>query len=124
MYFKYFLLAHNIDPYVKVNLWHRGVCHSKWKSSVKKQSVNPVFNERFHFDVSKMSLENITLEFIVMGHDRFSRDTMIGAVAVGDDVLEDLCKAHWEEFVGSPNHSVSRWHKMTKQMCRPRSQTL
>ena len=109
---------------MKVHLYHKGTYHSKWKTSIKKQSVNPVFNETFSFDISRLNLECITLHFTVMDHDRFSRNAVIGAVSVGSDVPEDLCKAHWEEVVGSPNNAVSRWHRMAKLMYRLRSHTL
>ena len=100
------------DPYIKVYLHHKLIRQYQWKSSIKKQTVSPIYNERFQFNVLEMSLDEVTLEILVMDYDRFGRDSVIGSVQIGADVSEDLCKTHWEELVSTPSHAVSRWHSV------------
>ena len=81
-----------------------------------------MYNEQFQFDIFNMTVDNIFLEFIVMDYDRFSRDDIVGTVRVGSDVTEESCRAHWEEVIASPNHAVSRWHRIVPKG-RPRTHT-
>ncbi len=100
------------DPYIKVYLHHKLIRQYQWKSSIKKQTVSPIYNERFQFNVLEMSLDEVTLEILVMDYDRFGRDSVIGSVQIGADVSEDSCKTHWEELVSTPSRAVSRWHSV------------
>lgn len=56
------------DPYVKVSLIHGGKKIKKRKSGVYRNTVCPVFNEALTFDISKDTLKNCTIEFLVL-HD-------------------------------------------------------
>ena len=35
------------DPYVKVYILHKGKKHDKWKSTIKRNTLLPIFNEPF-----------------------------------------------------------------------------
>lgn len=75
-----------------------------------------MYNEQFAFDIRDMTLDNVALKFMVMDYDRFGRDIVIGTVMIGTNVTEDMSKAHWEEITKTPNHAVSRWHKMVHRL--------
>ena len=64
------------DPYVKIYLVHNGQRVAKKKTHVKKRTLNPVFNESFVFDLpaSATSLDNISLEFLVLDWDRVTKN--------------------------------------------------
>ena len=49
---------------------------AKKKTHVKKRTLNPVFNESFVFDLpaSATSLDNISLEFLVLDWDRVTKN--------------------------------------------------
>jgi len=98
------------DPYVKVYVVHKGRKHSKWKSTIKKNTLLPVFNEPFQFDISNLNIQDISLEFVVMDYDRFSKDSIVGHVQVGPSAKEEMGRTHWEELISSPNQPISRWH--------------
>ncbi len=95
-------------------LYHKDVRLIQWKSSKKKQTLSPTYNERFEFDVRKMNVDSLVLEVLVMDYDRFGSDIVIGMVKIGADVSEASCRAHWEELVRSPGTTVSRWHNMSR----------
>ncbi len=98
------------DPYVKVNMMCENKRLHKWKSSVKKNTLLPVFNDSFQFDVSGLDLGKVTLQVKLMDYDRFSRDDHIGTVMIGEGVEQEAGRTHWTQMMGSTNHPVSLWH--------------
>ena len=56
---------------------------NKWKTEVKKNTLVPIYNESFQFDVSGLNIRNVSLEIWVMDYDRFSRNDKMGVVYVG-----------------------------------------
>lgn len=98
------------DPYVKVHVIHKGKKVHSWRSSVRKNTLTPIFNEQFQFNLTNMELASIQLNFIVMDYDRFSRDDFMGVVKIGGVVSEETGRTHWEEMMSAPNLAISRWH--------------
>lgn len=65
------------DPYVKLQLLPDKRHHVKTR--VLRNTRNPVYNEDFtFFGITKSQLEEISLHFIVLSFDRYSRDEIIG----------------------------------------------
>ncbi len=106
----YLYASISTDPYVKVLLLYNGERLFKWKTSVRKNTCLPVFDEPFNFNISGLDLSDITLHFIVMDHDTFSRDELIGTVLVGGDVEHKSGRVQWSQMLASPNTYVRRWH--------------
>uniref|UniRef100_A0A8C4SFN1 Synaptotagmin 3 n=1 Tax=Erpetoichthys calabaricus TaxID=27687 RepID=A0A8C4SFN1_ERPCA len=73
------------DPYVKIYLLPDR--KKKFQTKVHRKTLNPVFNETFHFGVPFAELQNRKLHFSVYDFDRFSRHDLIGQVVV-DNLLE------------------------------------
>ena len=87
-----------------------GKRRTKWKTSTKKNTLLPIFNETFVFDVSGMNVRDITMEIAVMDYDRFSRNDIMGTVHIGENVGQETGKAHWAQMMSSARTSVSQWH--------------
>ncbi|XP_065212971.1 synaptotagmin-4-like [Planococcus citri] len=69
----------NSDPYVKLQLLPEK--QHKVKTRVLRKTRNPVYEEDFSFYGIKINqLQSITLHFIVLTFDRYSRDEIIGEV--------------------------------------------
>ena len=98
------------DPYVKVYILHKDKKHDKWKSTVKRNTLLPIFNEPFQFDISNLNVLDLSLEFVVMDYDRFSKDDVVGQVLVGPNAKDEMGQTHWEELISNPNQPISRWH--------------
>ena len=79
MYFKYpygkvsltkQFVVYVTDPYVKVSLMCEGKRIKKKKTTVKKSTLNPVYNEAMVFDVPQENVEDIYLAIKVIDYDR------------------------------------------------------
>ncbi|XP_057340450.1 synaptotagmin-4 [Microplitis mediator] len=67
------------DPYVKLQLLPDK--EDRVKTRVLRNTRDPVYDEDFtFFGVSQSQLQKISLHFIVLSFDRYSRDAMIGEV--------------------------------------------
>lgn len=78
------------DPYVKLQLLPEK--KHKCKTRVLRKTLNPVYDETFTFyGINLNQIPGITLHFVVLSFDRFSRDDIIGEVIyplAGVDVSE------------------------------------
>ncbi len=79
---------------------------------MKKNTLSPVFNEAFVFDVARMNPSGISLEILVMDYDRFKTNELVGVIIIGGKSPHDSGRSHWEEIMGSPRHRVCRWHSI------------
>lgn len=59
------------DPYVKVYLVCDGRRLKKRKTTTKKSTLNPVFNEAIIFDIPPENVEQVSLSIMVMDYDRW-----------------------------------------------------
>lgn len=67
------------DPYVKLQLLPDK--QHKVKTRVLRKTLSPTYDEDFTFyGINYSQLQNITLHFIVLSFDRYSRDDIIGEV--------------------------------------------
>lgn len=59
------------DPYVKVYLLCEGKRIKKKKTTVKKSTLSPVYNEALVFDVPAENIEDVSLIVKVIDYDRY-----------------------------------------------------
>ncbi|XP_077436600.1 synaptotagmin-like protein 5 isoform X2 [Vanacampus margaritifer] len=76
------------DAYVKTYLLPDMSRQSKRKTSIKANSINPVFNENLRYVISHSQLETRTLQVSVWHHDRFGRNSFLGEVELSFDSWE------------------------------------
>lgn len=78
------------DPYIKLQLLPEK--KHKCKTRVLRKTLNPVYDETFTFyGISFNQLQGITLHFVLLSFDRFSRDAIIGEVLYPLDP-EEICQ--------------------------------
>ena len=109
----YFTHTHthtHTDPYVKVYMIYEKKRVNKWKTEVKKNTLVPIYNESFQFDVSGMDIRSVSLEIWIMDYDWFSRNDKMGVVYVGANSPQEVGRSHWLEILNSPEHQTSHWH--------------
>ncbi|ELW69137.1 Synaptotagmin-3 [Tupaia chinensis] len=81
------------DPYVKASLISEGRRLKKRKTSIKKNTLNPTYNEALVFDVAPESVENVGLSIAVVDYDCIGHNEVIGVCRVGPPV------EHWHQLV-------------------------
>lgn len=81
------LTCNTSDPYVKLQLLPEK--QHKVKTRVLRRSLNPVYDEDFTFyGVNFNQLPILTLHFVVLSFDRYSRDDVIGEVMLEMENLD------------------------------------
>ena len=60
-----------LDPYVKVSLMCEGRRLKKKKTTTKKNTLNPVYNEAIIFDIPPENVDQVSLSIAVMDYDRY-----------------------------------------------------
>ncbi|KAI6183713.1 Snt-6 [Aphelenchoides bicaudatus] len=101
------------DPYVKLWLVQKGSKLEKRKTTVKPQTLVPVFNEMFTFSVpSKEKLEKeINLVVSIMDYDPISSNTEIGHCVLGSLGTETGIK-QWQQALNNPETTITSTHKL------------
>ncbi|XP_013782893.1 synaptotagmin-5-like isoform X2 [Limulus polyphemus] len=74
------------DPYAKV--WLLPDIRDVRKSSVRRKTLNPHFEEDFVFDVPPAELRERTLEILIYDYDQYSRHVCMGKVQLPLDRIE------------------------------------
>lgn len=67
---QFFTHFFSLDPYVKICLICQGKRIKKKKTTVKKNTLNPVYNEALVFDLPSENVFDITLLVKVIDYDR------------------------------------------------------
>ncbi|XP_062857604.1 synaptotagmin VIII [Trichomycterus rosablanca] len=99
------------DPYCKVQLVLDRKKWKKKKTSVKKSTLNPYFNESFTFDVSFEQIQRVQLVISVWDHDKVSRNDAIGKIFLGCDATGNQLR-HWADMLSNPRRPVAQWHML------------
>ncbi|NWX93696.1 SYTL1 protein, partial [Nothoprocta pentlandii] len=70
------------DPYIKTYLLPDKSSHGKRKTTVRKRSLDPVFNETLKYKLEKTDLQGRTLNLSVWHHDSLGRNLFLGEVEI------------------------------------------
>lgn len=73
------------NPYVKCYLLPDKSRQSKRKTSIKRHTVNPVYNETLKYVISRSQLATRSVLISVWHHGRFSRNAFLGEVEIALD---------------------------------------
>ncbi|GAU94391.1 hypothetical protein RvY_06171 [Ramazzottius varieornatus] len=104
------------DPYMKLYLIVKGQRIAKKKTLVKPQTLNPVFNQSFVFDLppSVENLEGVSLELLLLDFDRLTKNEVLGRLELGPQAVEDSARTQWADIASSPRRQIAHWHKLTQ----------
>ncbi|TMS33539.1 hypothetical protein L596_001270 [Steinernema carpocapsae] len=70
------------DPYVKIVLMQGGKRLKKKKTSIKKCTLNPYYNESFSFEVPFEQIQKVSLMITVMDYDKLDQTTRSAAACL------------------------------------------
>ncbi|XP_055499817.1 synaptotagmin-like protein 4 [Leucoraja erinacea] len=74
------------NPYVKSYLLPDKSRQSKRKTTIKRNTTSPIYNEILRYEISESQLIMRTLQLSVWHHDRFGRNSFLGEVDLSLDV--------------------------------------
>ncbi|XP_013792406.1 synaptotagmin-10-like [Limulus polyphemus] len=114
-YLKAMDITGSSDPYVKVYLMCQGKRIKKKKTTVKKESLNPVYNEALVFDVPAENIDDVSLLVKVLDYDRVGTNEIMGCCAIGSGCI-GLGRDHWIEMIENPRKPVAQWYPLAENM--------
>ncbi|XP_028406926.1 synaptotagmin-2-like isoform X2 [Dendronephthya gigantea] len=101
-----------IDPYVIVKLLlHLKTIQTK-KTSIKRRTTSPCWNEPLVFELdSKIPIVDYSMSFKVKSHNSLSEDFTVGEIEIGKHA-EDSGRQHWDDMIKRKNHDRAMSHKI------------
>ncbi|XP_076748632.1 synaptotagmin-10 isoform X2 [Xylocopa sonorina] len=99
------------DPYVKVYLLCQDRRLRKKKTSVKKNTLFPVYNEILGFDVPAENIEDVSLIVKVIDYDRIGSNELMGCTAIGADFI-GIGREQWLKMLENPRKPVTQWYPL------------
>ncbi|KAM6296151.1 synaptotagmin-like protein 1 [Aegotheles albertisi] len=94
------------DPYIKTYLLPDKSNRSKRKTTVRKRSLDPIFNETLKYKLEKRDLQGRTLNLSVWHHDSLGRNLFLGEVEISLGSW-DWANTHPEWFSLQPRMPIS-----------------
>lgn len=102
------------DPYVKIYLKPDKDKKSKFKTHVKKKTLNPEFHEEFVYQIKHNECAKKTLEVTVWDKD-IGKNDFIGGVQLGINSKGERLK-HWFDTLKYPDQKYERWHVLSAEL--------
>lgn len=99
------------DPYVKINLLQNGKRLKKKKTTVKKNTLNPYYNESFSFEIPLEQMQKILAVITVLDYDKIGKNDAIGKILVGSKTTGAGLK-HWSDMLANPRRPIAQWHPL------------
>lgn len=85
----------------------------KKKTSIKKCTLNPHYNESFSFEIPFERIQQVQLVFTVVDYDRVGVSDPIGKVILGCDNTTGVTEQrHWMDMLASPRRPIAQWHSL------------
>ncbi|XP_061780264.1 synaptotagmin-1b [Nerophis lumbriciformis] len=99
------------DPYVKIHLIQNGKRLKKKKTTTKKNTLNPYYNESFSFEVPSEQIEKVQVAVTVLDYDKIGKNDAIGKVLLGMSGTGTE-QRHWEDMLANPRRPIAQWHSI------------
>ncbi|XP_070283180.1 synaptotagmin-8 isoform X2 [Myotis yumanensis] len=99
------------EPYVKVQLM---LNRRKWKTrrtSARKGTAAPYFNEAFTFLVPFSQIQSVDLVLAIWARGSRLRAEPVGKVALGTRASGQPLQ-HWADVLAHPRRAIAQWHRL------------
>eukprot|EP00069_Balaena_mysticetus_P012871 bmy_07846T0 len=104
--------APELTPFFPISYLHpNGGKKSKYKTSVRKKTPNPEFNEEFPCAGPREELAQKTLLVSVWDDDPGTADDFTGGVQLSSRARGER-QQHWRECLGRSDHQLELWHPL------------
>lgn len=101
------------DPFVRISLMVDGKKVKRKKSSIKRGTTSPVWNEAVTFNVPAEILPKVSLECCVWDHDLIGHGELIGKCILGPQQQGNERK-HWNDLIACHRTTTAMWHTLHK----------
>lgn len=106
------------DPFVKVTLVHFQKPVKTKKTTFKKNTLDPVFNESVSFNITPQQLDATSIVITIWDYNSKSKDDFVGRIVLGKYCTGTHELNHWSRMLQSYRVPVAQWHSMrTRQEC-------
>ncbi|XP_060564656.1 synaptotagmin-17-like [Ruditapes philippinarum] len=106
------------DPFVKITLVHFEKPVKTKKTTFKKNTLDPVFNESISFNITPQQLDTTSLVITIWDYNSKSKDDFVGRIVLGKYATGPHESSHWTRMLQSHRVAVAQWHSMrTRQEC-------
>ncbi|CAG5958073.1 unnamed protein product [Menidia menidia] len=102
------------DPYVKIHLMQNGKRLKKKKTTIKKNTLNPYYNESFSFEVPCEQIEKVQVAVTVLDYDKIGKNDAIGKVLLGANSTGTE-QRHWTDMLANPRRPIAQWHSLQSE---------
>ncbi|NXQ99434.1 SYT2 protein, partial [Sagittarius serpentarius] len=99
------------DPYVKIHLLQNGKRLKKKKTTVKKKTLNPYFNESFSFEIPFEQIQKVQVVITVLDYDKLGKNEAIGKIFTGCNATGTELR-HWSDMLANPRRPIAQWHSL------------
>uniref|UniRef100_A0A8C1XH43 Synaptotagmin Ib n=1 Tax=Cyprinus carpio TaxID=7962 RepID=A0A8C1XH43_CYPCA len=99
------------DPYVKIHLMQNGKRLKKKKTTIKKNTLNPYYNESFSFEVPSEQIQKVQVVVTVLDYDKIGKNDAIGKVFIGLNSTGTE-QRHWSDMLANPRRPIAQWHAL------------
>ncbi|XP_067830284.1 synaptotagmin-1-like [Heptranchias perlo] len=99
------------DPYVKIQLMQNGKRLKKKKTTIKKNTLNPYYNESFSFEVPFEQIQKVQVVITVLDYDKLGKNEAIGKSFVGCNATGAELR-HWSDMLANPRRPIAQWHTL------------
>ncbi|MEQ2227164.1 Arf guanine nucleotide exchange factor syt1 [Ilyodon furcidens] len=99
------------DPYVKIHLMQNGKRLKKKKTTIKKNTLNPYYNESFSFEVPTEQIEKVQVAVTVLDYDKIGKNDAIGKLLLGGNSTGTELR-HWSDMLANPRRPIAQWHSL------------
>ncbi|CBY31272.1 unnamed protein product [Oikopleura dioica] len=84
----------------------------KKKTTVKKNTLNPYFNESFSFEIPFEQIQKVSVTITVNDYDRMGKNEAIGKLTLGCHASGSEELRHWSDMLASPRRPIAQWHTL------------
>ncbi|KAL3881960.1 hypothetical protein ACJMK2_028342, partial [Sinanodonta woodiana] len=100
-------------PYVRITLIVEGKKVKRKKTTVKKGTLNPVWNEALSFNIPADLLPKVVLECHLIDNNLIRQGDFIGSCGIGPE-REGNEGRHWNDMMQNQRKSMAMWQRLHK----------
>ncbi|CAF3578270.1 unnamed protein product [Adineta steineri] len=100
-----------INPYFKIYMFYKGQRIIKKRSSIKRTTQCPVYNECFTFHIPDNDLQNIHFDIILFDYDHHMKHEPIGTLSIGNNTND--INQHWNDVCHRQiTKQIAQWYQL------------